>query len=108
MKCNLFPLFFLLLLWGGGGEGEGDFGSGSGSKFNCAARVGSGRVGSDDLGYGPGSGFSFEPVQSSSMYANLIITKVHISSNCAVNSHIVFSGSFGIFALSSNGSLPKQ
>ncbi len=40
-------------------------GSGSGSKFNCAARVGSGRVGSDDLGYGPGSGFSFEPVQTS-------------------------------------------
>ncbi len=24
--------------------GGGDFGSGSGSKFNCAARVGSGRV----------------------------------------------------------------
>ncbi len=45
--------------------GGGDFGSGSGSKFNCAARVGSGRVGSDDLGYGPGSGFSFEPVQTS-------------------------------------------
>ncbi len=45
-----------------------DFGSGSGSKFNCAARVGSGRVGSDDLGYGPGSGFSFEPVQTSSLY----------------------------------------
>ncbi len=42
------------------------------------------------------------------MYANLIITKVHISSNCAVNSHIVFSGSFGIFALSPNGSLPKH
>ncbi len=35
-------------------------GSGSGSKFNRAARVGS-----DDLGYGPGSGFSFEPVQTS-------------------------------------------
>ncbi len=28
--------------------------------------LGSGRVGSDDLGYGPGSGFSFEPVQTSS------------------------------------------
>ncbi len=27
------------------GGGGGDFGSGSGSKFNCAARVGSGRVG---------------------------------------------------------------
>ncbi len=59
MKCNLFPFFFFFL-WGGGGGGG--FGSGSGSKLNCA-----GRVGSDDLGYGPGSGFSFEPVQSSSV-----------------------------------------
>ncbi len=39
MKCNLFPFFFLFVMGGGG-----DFGSGSGSKFNCAARVGSGRV----------------------------------------------------------------
>ncbi len=46
------------------GGGGGDFGSGSGSKLNCAARVG--RVRSDNLGYGPGSGFSFEPVQTSS------------------------------------------
>ncbi len=52
-----FSFFFLLFVVGRGG---GDFGSGSGSKFNCAARVGS-----DDLGYGPGSGFSFEPVQTS-------------------------------------------
>ncbi len=37
-----FPFFFCYSLWGGGGGG--DFGSGSGSKFNCAARVGSGRV----------------------------------------------------------------
>ncbi len=50
-----FSFFFLLFVVGGG-----DFGSGSGFKFNCAARVGS-----DDLGYGPGSGFSFEPVQTS-------------------------------------------
>ncbi len=56
----MFPFFFLFVMGGGG-----DFGSGSGSKFNCAARVGSGWVGSDDLGYGPGSGFSFEPVQTS-------------------------------------------
>ncbi len=61
MKCSLFPFFLLAIRWGGGG----DLGSGSGSKFNCAAQVGSGRVGSDDLGYGPGSGFSFEPVQTS-------------------------------------------
>ncbi len=56
-----FSFFFLLAIRCGGG---GDFGSGSGSKFNCATRVGS-----DDLGYGPSSGFSFEPVQTSSMYA---------------------------------------
>ncbi len=53
-----FSFFFVgYSLWGGRAGG-------SGSKFNCAARVGSGRVGSDDLGYGPGSGFSFEPVQT--------------------------------------------
>ncbi len=56
--CNreMQSFSFFLFVMGGGG----DFGSGSGSKFNCAARVGS-----DDLGYGPGSGFSFEPVQTS-------------------------------------------
>ncbi len=54
-----FSFFFVIRV------GGGYFGSGSGSKFNCATRVGSGRVGSDDLGYGPGSGFSFEPVQTS-------------------------------------------
>ncbi len=64
MKCNLLPFFLLFVV--GRGRG-GNFGSGSGSKFNCAARVGSGRVGSDDLGYGPGSGFSFEPVQNSNL-----------------------------------------
>ncbi len=64
MKYNHFPFFFLFVMGGGG-----DFGSGSGSKFNCAARVGSGRIGSDDLGYGPGSGFSFEPVQTSTPQA---------------------------------------
>ncbi len=37
-----FSFFFVgYSLWGGGG---GDFGSGSGSKFNCAARVGSGQT----------------------------------------------------------------
>ncbi len=43
--------------------GEGILGSGSGSKFNCAAWVGS-----DDLGYGPGSGFTLKPVQTSNLY----------------------------------------
>ncbi len=35
----IFFLFFLFVMGGGG-----DFGSGSGSKFNCAARVGSGQT----------------------------------------------------------------
>ncbi len=42
MKCNLFPFFFVIRC--GAGAGGGDFGSGSGSKFNCAARVGSGQT----------------------------------------------------------------
>ncbi len=54
---------------GGRRRGGGDFGSGSGSKFNCAARVGS-----DNLGYGPGSGFSFEPVQTSSVYLSIYLS----------------------------------
>ncbi len=37
-----FSFFFLAIRWGGGGGGG--LGSGSGSKFNCAARVGSGWV----------------------------------------------------------------
>ncbi len=40
MKCSLFPFFCWLFVGGGGG----DLGSGSGSKFNRAARVGSGWV----------------------------------------------------------------
>ncbi len=41
MKCSLFPFVGYSL---GGGGGGGDLGSGSGSKFNRAARVGSGWV----------------------------------------------------------------
>ncbi len=39
-----FSFFFLLAIRCGGGGGGGDFESGSGSKFNCAARVGSGQT----------------------------------------------------------------
>ncbi len=60
MKRNLFPFFCYSLLGGGGGI------SGRVRALNLTVPLGSGRVGSDDLGYGPGSGFSFEPVQSSS------------------------------------------
>ncbi len=38
------PFSFFFVIRCGAGAGGGDFGSGSGSKFNCAARVGSGRV----------------------------------------------------------------
>ncbi len=40
--------------------------SGQVRALNLTVPLGSGRVGSDDRGYGPGSGFSFEPVQTSS------------------------------------------
>ncbi len=60
VKCNLFP-FFLLFVVGGGGI------SGRVRALNLTVPLGSGRVGSDDLVYGPGSGFSFEPVQISSV-----------------------------------------
>ncbi len=53
--------FFLLFVVGGGGGGI----SGRVRALNLTVPLGSGRVGSDDLGYGPGSGFSFEPVQIS-------------------------------------------
>ncbi len=62
-----YSIFFLLAIRCEKKKKDFGFGSGSGSKFNCAARVGSGRVGSDDLGYGPGSGFSLKPVQTSSV-----------------------------------------
>ncbi len=45
---------------------------------------------------------------SNFFYINCITSKVHVSSNCAVNSHIVFSESFGIYVLSPNLSLPKH
>ncbi len=41
--------------------------SGRVRALNLTVPLGSGRVGSDDLGYGPGSGFSFEPVQTSNV-----------------------------------------
>ncbi len=48
---------------GGGGGGI----SGRVRALNLTLPLGSGRVGSDNLGYGPGSGFSFEPVQTSTL-----------------------------------------
>ncbi len=52
-----FSFFFC---WGGGISGRV-------RALNLTVPLGSGRVGSDNLGYGPGSGFSFEPVQTSSL-----------------------------------------
>ncbi len=54
-----FSIFFFWLFVGG------DLGSGRVRALNLTVPLGSGRVGSDNLGYGPGSGFSFEPVQTS-------------------------------------------
>ncbi len=61
MKCSLFPFFFVGYSLGGEGGGI----SGRVRALNLTVPLGSGRVGSDNLGYGPGSGFSFEPVQTS-------------------------------------------
>ncbi len=44
--------------------------SGRVRALNLTVPLGSGRVGSDDLGYGPGSGFSFEPVQTSTLVSS--------------------------------------
>ncbi len=57
MKCSLFPFFVGYSLWGVFWVGFG--------LQSLTVLLGSGQVGSDDLGYGPGSGFSFEPVQTS-------------------------------------------
>ncbi len=64
MKCSLFPFFFVGYSLGGGGI------SGQVRALNLTVPLGSGRVGSDNLGYGPGSGFSFEPVQTSSPHSS--------------------------------------
>ncbi len=64
-----FFLFFLLAIrWGGGISGRV-------RALNLTVPLGSGRVGSDNLGYGPGSGFSFEPVQTSNTDA--VLKKAH-------------------------------
>ncbi len=57
-----FYFFFLLFIVGRGGGGGI---SGRVRALNLTVPLGLGLVGSDDLGYGPGSGFSFEPVQTS-------------------------------------------
>ncbi len=57
--------FFLFFLVGYSLGGVGI--SGRVRALNLIVPLGSGRVGSDNLGYGPGSGFSFEPVQTSSL-----------------------------------------
>ncbi len=60
-------------MWGGGGGGI----SGRVRALNLTVPLGSGRVGSDDLGYGPGSGFSFEPVQTSTVHTGIKGRQVH-------------------------------
>ncbi len=71
-----FSFFFSYsLLCGGGGGGF----SGRVRALNLTVPLGSGRVGSDDLGYGPGSGFSFEPVQTSTPdYIKNVLLYEHI------------------------------
>ncbi len=70
MKCSLFPFFLVGYSLGGGGI------SGRVRALNLTVPLGSGRVGSDNLGYGPGSGFSFEPVQTSTL--NYVTASEHL------------------------------
>ncbi len=58
-----FSFFVVGYSLGGGGGGI----SGRVRALNLTVPLWSGRVGSDDLGYGPGSRFSFEPVQTSTL-----------------------------------------
>ncbi len=51
--------------------------SGRVRALNLTVPLGLGRVGSDDLGYGPGSGFSFEPVQTSSSVHSKMAWRTH-------------------------------
>ncbi len=71
-NAAFFLFFFVGYSLGGGGGGGGGI-SGRVRALNLTVPLGSGRVGSDNLGYGPGSGFSFEPVQTSSMSQNVLI-----------------------------------
>ncbi len=63
--------FFFYSLWAVGVI------SGRVRALNLTVPLGSGRVGSDDLGYGPGSGFSFEPVQTSTTWTDLLKMQIH-------------------------------
>ncbi len=75
-----FSFFFVGYSLGGGGGGGI---SGRVRALNLTVPLGSGRVGSDNLGYGPGSGFSFEPVQTSSAYCKVtaLLHNVHTYMN---------------------------
>ncbi len=69
------------------GRGGGGI-SGRVRALNLTVPLGSGRVGSDDLGYGPGSGFSFEPVQNSSSGLSAVCVRSGLSSQqrrCSVS-----------------------
>ncbi len=57
-NAAFFLIFFVGYSLGGGISGRV-------RALNLTVPLGLGRVGSDNLGYGPGSGFSFEPVQTS-------------------------------------------
>ncbi len=50
-------------MWGGGGGGGGGV-SGRVRALNLTVPLGSGRVGSDDLGYGPGSASVLSPCRT--------------------------------------------
>ncbi len=52
---------------------ENTSGSGRVRALNLTVPLGSARVGSDDLGYGPGSAFSLKPVQTSNEKFTMVL-----------------------------------
>ncbi len=95
-----FFLFFLVGYSLGGGWGI----SGRVRALNLTVPLGSGRVGSDNLGYGPGSGFSFEPVQTSNACVDgwlwldwaVIVQCSYKMNNCITSWFLVVKGPMGL------------
>ncbi len=75
-----FSFFFVGYSLGGGGGISGRV-----RALNLTVPLGSGRVGSDNLGYGPGSGFSFEPVQTSSLLCFHLLSAGFLIGCCFVS-----------------------
>ncbi len=74
IACNreMQPFFFFLIGYSMLGKTYFRFGSGSGSKFNCAARVGS-----DEIGYGPGLASILSPCRLLKQTQEVLIIQMY-------------------------------